>query len=138
MSNNQKFNRWIGLYILLLIMLPSALSYNNITYVEDEDMLQVWSFWSSYNNGAIVQLLKQVNDTCFEPRMFVRNIYQNGTSSRLPSNILGLSLIFVEFPNLWDIQFPHNGFVVVRSLFRSLEKPISLTDCETAFIKFIH
>ncbi|CAG8523492.1 3413_t:CDS:10 [Paraglomus occultum] len=79
MANNKKFNRWIGLYVLLIIMLPSALSYNNITYVEDEDMLQVWSFWASYNNGAIVQLLKQVNDTCFEPRIFVRNIDQNGT-----------------------------------------------------------
>ena len=99
MSNNQTFNRWIGLYILLLIMLPSALSYNNITYVEDEDMLQVWTFWPSYNNGAIVQLLKQVNDTCFEPRIFVRNVYQNGTVSAFTIEYPWPEFNFCRIPN---------------------------------------
>ncbi|CAG8672654.1 7836_t:CDS:2, partial [Paraglomus brasilianum] len=75
------------------------LSYNRITYTESEDMLQVRRIWPSYNNGAIVQLFKQVNDTCFEPRMFVRQVYQNGTVFAFTIEYPWPEFNFCEIPN---------------------------------------
>ncbi|CAJ0758683.1 22114_t:CDS:10, partial [Entrophospora sp. SA101] len=65
-------------YVVLLNYQPTN-SYNITTYNDSEAGLRVFNTLSYGDGTLVIYMVKPINETCIEPKLYIRVIYANGT-----------------------------------------------------------
>ncbi|CAJ0750388.1 17539_t:CDS:2, partial [Entrophospora sp. SA101] len=65
-------------YIVLLNYQPTN-SYNITTYNDSEAGIRVFNTLSYGDGTLVIYMVKSINETCIEPKLYIRVIYANGT-----------------------------------------------------------
>ncbi|CAJ0758533.1 11284_t:CDS:10 [Entrophospora sp. SA101] len=65
-------------YVVLLNYQPTN-SYNITTYNDSEAGIRVFNTLSYGDGTLVIYMVKSINETCIEPKLYIRVIYANGT-----------------------------------------------------------